>query len=247
MSCGAWVLPGRGCRLCWVTLSAPQRVTAERRAGRPWVVLRLVLVVVALFLLAVAAVCHAQPASIDALRVDVSAGRTQQVQLAGSAAEPGVFLADSATWRVGWRAWRVELPADRPLLQQELTGLLRRGAPDLRVEQTHLTSDSFVFGARVPGWVLVVSLPGFLGGLVLLFAGPEPWRATRFAWFWLSWVPLAPLAFLLLSGPTRGVPPPRQQQRRFTGGWALLLSLILSGVVSAALQVMLSIVWPERL
>jgi hypothetical protein len=56
-------------------------------------------------------------------------------------------------------------------------------------------------------------------------AGPEPWRATRWAWLWavLLAAPVGTLAFALLSGPTPLVPAPRNRARRLTGGWALVI------------------------
>ncbi|CAN5622445.1 hypothetical protein BH10ACT10_BH10ACT10_07770 [soil metagenome] len=38
--------------------------------------------------------------------------------------------------------------------------------------------------------------------------------------------------FLLLSGPTPGIPAPRRQARRLIGGWAFLLAIPLAEVLT---------------
>jgi len=81
--------------------------------------------------------------------------------------------------------------------------------------------------------------PQSLGGIVLalwfgtfliLGFGPEPWRATRWAWGWflLFAAPFGAMAYVLLGGPL-GAPRPRDPLRRLTGGWAFLLAAALFG------------------
>jgi len=75
----------------------------------------------------------------------------------------------------------------------------------------------------------VLRLAGWCAALALLLGGAEPLRATRWAWFWLLTVPYVGVpAFLLLSGPTPGLPGPRPGRHRLTGGWAFLLSVLLA-------------------
>lgn len=79
----------------------------------------------------------------------------------------------------------------------------------------------------VAGWLVFVASAATL---LLLIGGPQPWRATRWAWFWLA-LPVAPLgllAYFLLGGPL-GVARPRHPNRRLTGGWAFLLALVFFG------------------
>lgn len=65
--------------------------------------------------------------------------------------------------------------------------------------------------------------------------GPEPWRATRWAWTWLmlGFAPLAAPAYLLLGGPT-GLFRPLDPNRRLTGGWAFVIALLCGGIGNRA-------------
>ncbi|MGF9753901.1 hypothetical protein AAII07_01765 [Microvirga sp. 0TCS3.31] len=80
-------------------------------------------------------------------------------------------------------------------------------------------------GWRVEGPGAFVGLFAWLGTLLLVVGGPEPWRATRWAWGWtiLLGGPLGGVAYLLLGGPL-GVWRPHPGHRRLTGGWAFLLA-----------------------
>jgi hypothetical protein len=66
----------------------------------------------------------------------------------------------------------------------------------------------------------------WLVGLTVLVAGPQPWRATRWAWFWWCTNPLGIAAFLLLSGPLVRWTKPERVNRRLTGGWSFLLAVV---------------------
>jgi len=91
-------------------------------------------------------------------------------------------------------------------------------------------SSAFLLGRGLPGWLGLALLGAALTTLGLVVAGPEPQRATRWAWFWLHWTPVGALAFLLLSGPTPGLPAPRSG-RRLTGGRGFLLALVLGAAL----------------
>lgn len=63
--------------------------------------------------------------------------------------------------------------------------------------------------------------------LFVLIGGPQPRWATKWAWFWLSFLPLGWAVFLLLEPVplwrrTMSHPP----ERRFTGGWAWITAVI---------------------
>lgn len=86
-----------------------------------------------------------------------------------------------------------------------------------------------ILGIEVPNPLADLAVILTFAGLVTLILGPQPWRATRWAWFWCNANPVGMAAFLLLSGPIPGLPPPRKINRRLTGGWGFLLMLVASG------------------
>ena len=63
--------------------------------------------------------------------------------------------------------------------------------------------------------------------LVLIVSGPVPWRATRWAWFWMLALafPFGLIAYVLLGGPL-GRMRPADGARRMTGGWAFLVAWV---------------------
>jgi hypothetical protein len=134
-------------------------------------------------------------------------------------------------------------------------GVLRRvtetgGAPRLRVPDSvfvvpHGGESSYgqIGQWHVPDLAIALWLCISVGTIALLIVGREPWRATRWAWFWLLWPapPLGALAFLLLGGSTWQRPPVRPA-RRLTGGWALLISLVGVALVQAVVVVASAVV-----
>jgi hypothetical protein len=83
-------------------------------------------------------------------------------------------------------------------------------------------------GWGVPWEVAILGMVSWMAALLLVVGGPEPWRATRWAWGW-AWLltgPLGSVAYLLLGGPT-GFLRPQPGHRRLTGGWAFLLAWVL--------------------
>jgi hypothetical protein len=86
-----------------------------------------------------------------------------------------------------------------------------------------------VLGISVPSPLADLAVILTVAGVVILVLGPQPWRATRWAWFWCNANPVGMAAFLLLSGPLPGLPLPRKITQRLTGGWGFLLMLVASG------------------
>lgn len=81
-----------------------------------------------------------------------------------------------------------------------------------------------------PGWATGLALGTLVVLVGMLVAGPEPRVATRWAWFWLgayAW-PLA-LVYLVVEPTCLWDRRALVAQRRFTGGWAFLLSALLLG------------------
>ncbi|WP_222195920.1 hypothetical protein [Modestobacter italicus] len=215
------------------------QVRPRPRLREPWTALRVALVVVWLGLALTTVLTGQRAASLDDLRAAVDAGRVDEVRVS-EGLEPRTvgFAVQSAVWRSGpvlrrtevWVASPgVDVPQDeRPLISGDLADELRAADRDLRVVPlVEASSSSEVLGWRLPAWVGMVLLADGLAVLFLLVGGPAPARATRWAWFWLSWPPVGNLALPLLSGPFPGLPAPRPGGRRLTGGWAFLLCGVL--------------------
>ena len=193
-------------------------------------------------LLVVSVVVGERASSSGDLQRAVDAGRVGSVTVAGGL-QPGAEGA--ATQRVSWREGLLRRTAVvlqvSPGLSDDVTpggdvsavlavdagGQLAQDHPGLQVERAaEPLSWTEVFGWRTPGWVGLVAIAAAAAGLGLIIRNPHPWRATRWAWFWLCWTPVGGLAFLLLSGPTPLLPRPRGTGRRLTGGWAFLLGAL---------------------
>jgi len=63
--------------------------------------------------------------------------------------------------------------------------------------------------------------------MVVVIAGPQPRLATKWAWFWLGFLPLGCAAFLVLEPvPLWQRQPALARQGRLTGGWAWLAAVL---------------------
>ncbi|GAB2578846.1 hypothetical protein [Microlunatus antarcticus] len=120
----------------------------------------------------------------------------------------------------GWMRLRIGLVAAWAALPIAAMTLGRHPS-----SQEDATSVS-IWGMEVPPWLLVVALVYVFLSFVCLVCGPEPWRATRWAWFWLGNNPIGALAFLLLSGPMPGVGRPSPYRPRLRGGWAFIIGSV---------------------
>ncbi len=148
------------------------------------------------------------------------------------------------TWREGIVRYRTEMREARPLRRSaapwvvgDVEAALTALQPGLTVTHHEWgTSSAQVLGWRVSGWFAWLGVTLGLFTLILLITQSESWRATRWAWFWLIWSVPGLVAYLLLSGPTGILPPPRDPERRLTGGWAFLLAAVVSSTTSAAVR-----------
>jgi hypothetical protein len=122
------------------------------------------------------------------------------------------------------------------LIGQDLRTHLTAINPDVEVEEV-----GYSYGPaanwlwwRISGWPVVVLIFTWLFTFTLMVSGPDPWRATKWAWFWLMISVLGPVAlivYLVVGGPTGLAPAPRRGARRLTGGWAFLVMVLANAVV----------------
>jgi len=211
---------------------------------------RLGLAVVWMLILAAAVLSGERQASMDDFDGAVAAGRVHAVRLVGelSSGMSGASLVelhwrDRLFARVSQvRQVRSDVPvaggssSDR-IVVGDLAGQLSSAHPGLQV----ISDPSAVYrsglggvvlGWQVFGWIAAAVLVAWLATAAFLINGPEPWRATRWAWFWAIANPLGVVgcfAFLLLSGPTPMLPASTKDSRRLHGGWAFLIATAATG------------------
>ncbi len=205
-----------------------------------------------LILLAWTLVFGHRESSLENLEQDVAAGRAHDIETTPGLGRGGHGVATvQVEWRTGVFRYATSVvearPRDKGRQAAQDDGATGRIGEDLRSHLTAIDPDvvvervgyprgwsSSVFWWRIDGW------PVWLMGFVWLFtfammvSGPDPWRATKSAWFWLMISPAGPIvliAFLSLGGPTGLAPAPRRGAQRLTGGWAFLLFLVLKGLV----------------
>ncbi|MEP9363705.1 hypothetical protein ABLE68_12120 [Nocardioides sp. CN2-186] len=186
--------------------------------------------------------------SYSELRAAVAEGAVDVVTISG-ALPPGARGA--GTVQVHWRSGLVghvsEVVEARPIRAQPAMrhGLpvvasveddLTAYAPDLAVHHDDgLQGYSEIHGWHLPSWTGFVALAIFLSVFMLVVGGPQPWRANRWAWFWLLVfaAPVGTVGFLLLGGPS-GLLPPRVGARRIRGGWGFLLALVVGAAIGSS-------------
>ena len=218
----------------------------HRRVGWFLLVAWMVLLTSAVFL-------GARESSLAHLEEDLEAGRVDTLQMSDGMSDGGRgFSTVEVTWRSGVLRHTTQVIEARPSTaarrasREDVTAVVEPGLadrlvalhPDLRIEDADLGDRSAeALGWRLPDWVGLVGLGLAISTVFLFVLGPEPWRATRWAWFWLLGLgaPIVMVAYLLLAGPTSAVPPPRDLSRRLTGGWAFLISVVLGSALTATL------------
>ncbi len=185
-----------------------------------------------------------RPSTYGDLLADVSSSKVDEVQVLDAATTSegrrvelrwsvlGGILDQYAVVRVmedpGYRAWDESVVVTSADPRETLRGI----NPDISIATgSPLDGPSVSFMEwRAPGPVALLAMATWLTVLLMLVGGPEPWRATRWAWGWfvLMGGPLGSVAYLLLGGPL-GVLRPRHPHRRLTAGWAFLIAVAFLG------------------
>lgn len=228
--------------------------------ARAWVGLRLVLAVGYVLLACAAAGLHQAGSTLGQLYADLDRGSVSQVRVVGVVLPPGSTgsALQEVTWRTGSRAWRVELvqvrgsdegalPASRAeRTTDDVVQQVRARSPetDLEVSGPRTGVVARAFGVAYAGVAALPIVVLTVAGLLLLVGGPQPWRATRWGWFWLCLVPGGPLVYLARSGPTPGLRPPAPDDALLTGGRALVAAVVLGLVANAGLALLATALWP---
>jgi hypothetical protein len=220
------------------------------RSPAGWVRRRMLLAGLWLLVVIAVAPIAQRPASLSALYEAAENGRLGTVRLT-EGLPPGAtgYVTQHVVWRDAWWVLRrtsvvVVSPGERPPAElseprarttDDVAAQLRQRDRRVRLASMDREPSSFsVHGWTLPGWVGPALIVHTLLTLFVLVNGPEPWRATRWAWFWLLTPPIGTMVFLVLSGPTPGLPRPRGRGRRLTGGWAFLLALVIGGALPSS-------------
>ncbi|WP_344153672.1 hypothetical protein [Nocardioides koreensis] len=237
-----------------MTATVVETATARRpdpwsASARGW---RLALLLGWALMVVIAVVVGERQSSLRDLQHAVAAGEVHEVRIAGGmSAQARGFSTVEVHWRRGLLGYTTTVIEARPLgraprgsergeatavIGEDLGTRLQAVRPGLEVvtvDRTHRSTD--LLGWRLPDWTSWLLLALWVSTLLVLVGSPEPWRATRWAWFWLMCVatPLGMAAYLLLAGPTPLVPAPRNPARRLTGGWAFLLAAAISSVADS--------------
>ena len=231
-------------------VTAPARPARAELSGLAWCGIAWALLVCCFALLVTGLVVGERTSSYNGLRDAVASGDVDSVVVTGGTTAP--FLG-RASVRVHWREGIFRYQASVVEQHPQRRTQTRAGVPVVYSVERDLEDldtvaverrphdhpdDNVIYGWRLPHWTETAVLVVGAAGLLLLIAGPQPRRATRWAWFWLMSAapPAGFLAFLLLSG--RLSPRPQASLgRRLTGGWAFLLAMVIgfaTNVVSAA-------------
>ena len=224
----------------------PARTPSDQR----WDRIRHVLIIGWLVVIVATPVTGERTSSWDEVRSLVAAGEVDTVRVTGElpSRASGYGVVD-VHWRHGLLSYTAQVVHVRgqgrrlgakaaanneaPVVRTAPSSHLAALQPGLQVtrDQRHPNGGQ-LFGFQVPSALAITAFLLFVVGLGHLVGGPQPWRATRWGWFWLLLPPFGSVAYLVLAGPTPGVPGPRGAHRRLTGGWAFLLSLPLRAVLA---------------
>jgi hypothetical protein len=180
---------------------------------------------------------------LNALTGAIASGSVTGVEIVGLPADPDQRGVTRVTvkWRGAALSRYAEVTVDTRRRATDASGVgdritgdpatyLRGFDPGVRISYSDSTGFQEWRGFRGPDWLAGLALVAWLGTFLLVIGGPEPWRATRWAWGWFVLMagPLGSLGYLLLGGPLSLVRP-KDVRQRLTGGWAFLIALVFFG------------------
>lgn len=230
-------------------LTLPPAGTVSRAAGRWRTVLLAWLALAAL----ATVLAGTRPADLAELERGLASGEVTEVHVVGAlrAGEVGHSRAE-VWWHDGLQPRYTTVqhvrddadsqhfpgssaPVVRTDLAAQLTGWTPSGELQVTAQDYWTGWRGEIYGWQVPVWAAAVGSAWALAAFATLLLGPEPRRATRWAWFWLCWSSggLA-LAVYLFAGLPRAGAALQPEGRRLTGGWALLLAFLVVGPVVGA-------------
>lgn len=226
------------------------RLTERRlpRRSTTFDIVRWCMLALWIFVVAVAVTVGSRTSQLSDLEFELNAGGVESVMVTPGM-PPGAegVATQSVFWRSGFLNHRADVlmitPGDDSAASRSDDDMAVRSGYDIA---EHLAdedsavlikriperlSSGVVYGFDVPVWLLGFALVGAIGTLMVLVSGPQPWRATRWAWFWIIPTVIGPPLFLILAGPTPPLRSPRQHHWKLTGGWAFLSALLLQSVL----------------
>lgn len=223
------------------------RTVAERR----WDQFRMLLLVGWLLVIVAVGLLGERTSSWNDLTAGVASGAVTDVRVVGAMTSTGYgYSSVDVHWSSGpfERVTEVvqirgrHVPSDVAAIGDEASAVLHAepGAelltlqPGLDVTRSEARFPYATLGGwRMPGWLGLAGLVVIVAGFAAVGAGPRPWRATRWGWFWLQWTPIGGIAYALLSGPTPGLALPRVPHWRIGGGLAIVSMLVINALLAA--------------
>lgn len=181
--------------------------------------------------------------TLVALETDIASGEVTEVQVSdGLSEEARGYATVRLRWDRGLVTYTASAIEARPLgaaPPRGQRGLATRVLADVEDHLRSLDGDlaltrssgndpaTTVLGWALPGWAGLLHGVVVLATLFSIVAAPQPWRMSRWGWFWLVALvpPLGVPAYLLLSGPLAPVPSPRRPERRLRGSDGFLLGI----------------------
>jgi len=225
-----------------------EAIAAPARPARAGAAIAWALLICCFALLIIGLVLGERTSTYGELRQDVASGDVDSVVVTGGTTAPFIGrMTATVHWRDGLFRYqapvveqhpqrRTETRAGVPVVYSVERDLAGRGGLVSVERRPHDFPDyNEIYGWRLPHWTEAATLAIGVTGLLLLIAGPQPRRATRWAWFWLMSVapPAGFLAFLVLSGQL-SLRPQADVAPRLTGGFAFVLAVLIGLATNVA-------------